>query len=37
MAVFAFAGGVTSADQLSIEGAVVFQEMLDLPAKLRAE
>ncbi len=37
MAVFAFAGGVTTADQLSIEGAVVFQNMLDLPAKLRAE
>jgi len=37
MATFAFAGGVTTADQLSIEGAVVFQDMLDLPAKLRAE
>ncbi len=37
MTVFAFAGGVASAEQLSIEGAVVFQEMLDLPAKLRAE
>ena len=37
MAVFAFAGGVTSADQLSIDGAVVFQEMRELPTKLRAE
>jgi len=37
MAVFAFAGGVTSADQLSIDGAVVFQEMRELPTKLQAE
>ncbi len=37
MAVFAFAGGVTTADQLSIDGAVVFQDMLDLPAKLQAK
>jgi HAD superfamily hydrolase (TIGR01509 family) len=37
MAVFAFAGGVTSADQLSIGSAVVFQDMRDLPAKLQAE
>lgn len=37
MSVFAFAGGVTGADHLSIEGAAVFQDMLDLPAKLLAE
>ncbi len=36
MAVFAFAGGVTSAHQLSIEGAVVFEDMERLPAMLRA-
>jgi len=34
MAVFAFAGGVTSAELLAIEGAVVFDDMRDLPAKL---
>jgi HAD superfamily hydrolase (TIGR01509 family) len=34
MAVFAFAGGVTSAESLTIEGAVVFDDMRDLPAKL---
>jgi len=37
MAVFAFAGGVTGAHQLSIEGAVVFQDMERLPAMLRAQ
>ena len=36
MAVFAFAGGVTSAETLSIEGAVVFDDMRELPAMLRA-
>jgi HAD superfamily hydrolase (TIGR01509 family) len=36
MAVFAFAGGVTSAELLSIEGAVVFDNMRDLPARLQA-
>jgi len=36
MAVFAFAGGVTGAHQLSIEGAVVFEDMGRLPAMLRA-
>lgn len=34
MAVFAFAGGVTGALQLSIDDAVVFEHMLDLPAVL---
>ncbi len=34
MAVFAYAGGVTSASQLSLEGAVVFDEMRDLPEVL---
>jgi HAD superfamily hydrolase (TIGR01509 family) len=36
MAVFAFAGGVTTADLLWIEGAVVFDDMTSLPALLRA-
>jgi HAD superfamily hydrolase (TIGR01509 family) len=36
MAVFAFAGGVTSAESLSIEGAVVFDDMRELPAMLGA-
>ena len=36
MAVFAFAGGVTSAEALSIGGAVVFDDMRELPAVLRA-
>ena len=36
MAVFAFAGGVTSAETLSIEGAVVFDDMRELPAMLGA-
>jgi HAD superfamily hydrolase (TIGR01509 family) len=36
MAVFAFAGGVTSAETLSIEGAVVFEDMRELPAMLGA-
>ncbi len=31
MRVFAFAGGVTSASKLSLEGAVVFDDMLELP------
>jgi len=34
MTVFAFAGGVTSAEALSIEDAVVFDKMSDLPAAL---
>jgi HAD superfamily hydrolase (TIGR01509 family) len=34
MAVFAYAGGVTSASQLSLEGAVVFDDMRDLPEVL---
>jgi len=34
MTVFAFAGGVTSAKTLSIEGAVVFDDMRELPAVL---
>ena len=34
MAVFAFAGGVTNARALSMEGAVVFDDMRDLPAAL---
>jgi HAD superfamily hydrolase (TIGR01509 family) len=37
MAVFAFAGGVTSAELLSIEGAVVFDNMKDLPATLQTQ
>jgi HAD superfamily hydrolase (TIGR01509 family) len=37
MAVFAFAGGVTSAEQLSIEGAVIFHAMDGLPALLQAQ
>jgi HAD superfamily hydrolase (TIGR01509 family) len=36
MAVFAFAGGVTSAETLSIKGAVVFDDMRELPAMLEA-
>jgi HAD superfamily hydrolase (TIGR01509 family) len=35
MAVFAFAGGVTSAEALSLNGAVVFDDMRDLPGALR--
>ena len=34
MTVFAFAGGVTGADRLSIGDACVFDDMLDLPAAL---
>ncbi len=37
MAVFAFAGGVTRAGSLSIEGAVVFDDMRELPAMLGAQ
>jgi HAD superfamily hydrolase (TIGR01509 family) len=36
MAVFAFAGGVTSETQLSLEGAVVFDDMAVLPSLLTA-
>jgi HAD superfamily hydrolase (TIGR01509 family) len=36
MTVFAFAGGVTSAEKLAIEGAVVFDDMRDLPAQVHA-
>ena len=36
MAVFAFAGGVTDATQLSLDGAVVFADMRDLPSLLAA-
>jgi len=35
MTAFAFAGGVTSGEALSIESAVVFDDMVDLPALLR--
>jgi HAD superfamily hydrolase (TIGR01509 family) len=34
MTVFAFAGGVTGAEDLAIDGAVVFDNMRDLPAAL---
>jgi HAD superfamily hydrolase (TIGR01509 family) len=34
MAVFAFAGGVTGRPQLSLDGAVVFDDMRDLPEAL---
>lgn len=34
MTVFAFAGGVTGAEDLAIDGAVVFDDMRDLPAAL---
>ncbi len=37
MAVFAFAGGVTGAELLSIDGAVIFENMRDLPARLQAQ
>jgi HAD superfamily hydrolase (TIGR01509 family) len=37
MVVFAFAGGVTSAEQLSIEGAMIFHDMEGLPALLQAK
>ena len=37
MSAFAFAGGVTSSEALSIEGAVVFDDMVELPALLRAQ
>jgi len=36
MSVFAFAGGVTSAAKLTIEDAVVFDDMRDLPAMVHA-
>ena len=36
MSAFAFAGGVTSGGALSIGGAVVFDDMVELPALLRA-
>ena len=36
MTAFAFAGGVTSSEALSIEGAVVFENMRELPAVLGA-
>ena len=35
MAVFAFAGSVTNADALSMDGAVVFEDMRTLPGLLR--
>ena len=34
MAVFAFAGGVTGSAQLSIDTAVIFEDMRDLPVML---
>jgi HAD superfamily hydrolase (TIGR01509 family) len=34
MAVFAFAGGVTGSAQLSIDNAVIFEDMRNLPAAL---
>lgn len=37
MAVFAFAGGVTSEVQLSLDGVVVFDDMRVLPELLRAD
>jgi HAD superfamily hydrolase (TIGR01509 family) len=37
MAAFAFAGGVTPADKLSMDGAVVFHDMRELPAALRGD
>ena len=37
MAVFAFAGGVTDSEALSIEGAVVFDDMSELPDVLGAQ
>ena len=37
MAVFAFAGGVTDSEALSIEGAVVFDDMSELPDALGAQ
>jgi HAD superfamily hydrolase (TIGR01509 family) len=36
MSVFAFAGGVTSATRLSLDGVVVFSDMADLPGVLAA-
>ena len=36
MTAFAFAGGVTTSQALSIESAVVFYDMVELPALLRA-
>lgn len=36
MRVFAFAGGVTRASKLSLDGAVVFDDMLELPELLLA-
>jgi beta-phosphoglucomutase-like phosphatase (HAD superfamily) len=35
MTVFAYAGGVTSAAALALEGAVVFDDMRALPALVR--
>jgi hypothetical protein len=35
MSVFAFAGGVTGPGQLALDGAVVFDDMGDLPALLQ--
>jgi HAD superfamily hydrolase (TIGR01509 family) len=37
MTVFAFAGGVTTAEELAIDGAVVFDDMRDLPVALGPE
>jgi HAD superfamily hydrolase (TIGR01509 family) len=37
MAVFAFAGGVTGAERLAIDGAVVFGDMRDLPGALEGQ
>jgi len=37
MSAFAFAGGVTSREARSIGGAVVFDDMVELPAPLRAD
>jgi len=34
MRVFAFAGGVTEASKLSLDGTVVFDDMLELPGLL---
>ena len=36
MAVFAYAGGVTAADALALDGAEVFDHMADLPTRLRS-
>jgi len=37
MTVFGFAGGVTSAEALSIEGTIVFDDMRGLPAMLLSQ